>query len=179
MFTLVKIVSQWSIPLLLLAILAAGYRKKIKIYEVFIEGAMEGIKTTVKLAPYILAIFVAIGLFRNTGAINLVLYLFRPLLNILHISPELFTLGILKPLSGSAALGTTAELLKRYGPESVNGITASLIQGSCETTFYVLSVYLGAVSIKENRHLLWVGLASELLVFLLAVLLGQMLVHSN
>lgn len=175
MLPLLRIFSQWSIPLLLMAILVAGYQKKIKIYEVFIQGAMEGIKTTIHLTPYILAIFVAIGLFRNTGAVEFLVYIFKPLLLSLHIHPDLLTLAILKPLSGSAALGTTAEILRKYGPDSITGITASLIQGSSETTFYVISLYLGAVNIKKGRHLLWVGLTGELVVFLLAIFFGTTL----
>ena len=165
-------ISQWMIPLLLLVILGVGWKKKLKIYEVFIEGAMEGIRTTVRLTPYILAIFVAIGIFRNSGALDFIVYVFKPLLTFFNIPPDILTLGLLKPLSGSASLGTTAELLNKYGPDSHTGITASIIQGSSETTFYIMSLYLGSVAIKNGRHILRMGLIAELSAILLAMLIG-------
>lgn len=167
--------SYWSIPIVLLIILGAGFLKGVKVYEVFIAGAVEGIKTTLKLAPYILAIFVAIGLFRCSGALNFLIYLLRPLIRIFHLPPDLLTLGILKPLSGSAALGTTAELLSKYGPDSRLGLIASIIQGSSETTFYVTSLYLGSVHIRDGRHILAVGLLSENAAFLAAFWIGSII----
>jgi spore maturation protein B len=168
-------VSQWAIPVLLLLVLGAGFKNRVKIYEVFIQGAMEGIKTTVRLTPYVLAIFVAIGIFRDSGALDFIVYIFKPLLTFFHIPPDLLTLGLLKPLSGSASLGTTAELLNKYGPDSSTGITASIIQGSSETTFYVMSLYLGAVAIKNGRHILLMGLIAEFSAILLALALGTVI----
>lgn len=167
--------SQWAIPVLLLGILGAGWQKKIKIYEVFIQGAMEGIKITIRLTPYLIAIFVAIGIFRNSGALDFIVYFLKPLLRFFQITPDLLTLGLLKPLSGSASLGATAELLHKYGPDSATGITASIIQGSSETTFYVMSLYLGAMGIKNGRHILLMGLVSEFSAFLLALTIGPMI----
>ena len=138
---------------------------------------MEGIKTTIRLAPYILAIFIAIGIFRNSGALDLLVSLLGPLFTFLQIPPDLLTLGLLKPLSGSASLGTTAELLNKFGPDSVTGVTASIIQGSSETTFYVMSLYLGSVNIKNAPHNLFMGLVGELSVFILALLIGPLLIH--
>jgi len=168
-------ISHWAIPVIILLILGAGVVKKVRLYEVFIQGAMEGIKTTIKLTPYLLAIFVAIGLFRSSGALSLVVNLLEPILKGLGIPAELIPLGLLKPLSGSATLGLAAELLQKHGPDSSVGLMASLIQGSSETTFYVLSLYLGSVRIRDGRHLLLVGLLNEWFVFLLAIIAGMML----
>jgi spore maturation protein B len=168
-------ISQWTIPVLLLLVLGVGFKKRVKIYEVFIQGAMEGIRTTVRLTPYILAIFVAIGIFRNSGALDFLVYIFKPLLTLFSIPPDLLTLGLLKPLSGSASLGTTAELLNKYGPDSTTGIIASIIQGSSETTFYVMSLYLGAVAIKNGRHILLIGLIAEFSAIILAMIIGPMI----
>lgn len=170
-------ISEWAIPLLLLIILGFGRFKKIHIYEVFIQGAMEGIRTTIKLTPYILAIFIAVGLFRSSGALDFIVYIFKPLLNLLKVSPDLLTLGILKPLSGSASLGITAELLHKYGPDSITGVTASIIQGSSETTLYVLSLYLGSIHIKDSRHTLIMGLTGELVAFILAIGIGPFIAN--
>ncbi len=93
MINILFLFSQWSIPLLILLILGIGFKKKIKVYEIFIQGAMEGIKTTIRLTPYILAIFVAIGIFRSSGALGLVVSILKPVLNFLQIPPDLLTLG--------------------------------------------------------------------------------------
>lgn len=168
-------ISHWAVPVIIIAILLAGLIKKIHLYEVFIQGAMEGVKTTVKLTPYLLAIFVAIGLFRSSGALEFLVNLLGSILNRLGIPGELIPLGLLKPLSGSASLGFTAELLKRHGSDTPLGLMASLIQGSSETTFYVYSLYLGSVRIRDGRHLLFVGLLNEWLVFLLAIIAGMII----
>lgn len=176
---LVKIlanISGWAIPLMLLLILGTAAKKRIRIYEVFVQGAMEGLRTALQLTPYILAIFVAIGLFRASGAMDFLLYLFRPILALLGIPADLLTLGLLKPLSGSASLGVTAEILQKYHPDSRIGLIASFIQGGSETTFYVFSLYLGAVHIQDGRHILPMGLVGEFAAFLLAILLGSLII---
>lgn len=175
MFELLLICSQWAVPLLILFILGVGWCKKVPMYEVFIQGAFEGIRTTIRLAPYILAIFIAVGLFRMSGALGLVMILFNPLLGAIGLSPDLLTLGIIKPLSGSASLGITAELLNKWGPDSSIGLMASIAQGCSETTLYVLSLYLGAVGIKDSRHLLAMGLVSEMSAFWVAIGLGTLI----
>lgn len=168
-------ISHWAVPVIILLILWAGAVKKIRLYEVFVQGAMEGLKTTIKLTPYLLAIFVAIGLFRSSGALGFLVNLLGPVFKRLGIPAELVPLGLLKPLSGSASLGFTAEMLQKHGPDSPLGLMASLIQGSSETTFYVLSLYLGSVRIRDGRHLLLVGLLNEWFVFLLAIIAGMMI----
>lgn len=175
MFQIFLKVSHCAIPLLIIIIIAAGVKRRVRMYEVFIQGAMEGIKTTLKLTPYILAIFVAIGIFRSSGALEILILIFSPLLKLFGIPPDLLTLGILKPLSGSASLGITAELLQKYGPDSTIGVTASIAQASSETTFYVFSLYLGSVNLKEGRHILIMGLISELTAFMLALGFGALI----
>lgn len=170
-------ISHWAVPVIILLILVVGMVKRVRLYEVFIQGAMEGIKTTVKLTPYLLAIFVAIGVFRSSGALGLIVRLLEPVLKGLGVPAELVPLGLLKPLSGSATLGFAAELLQKHSPDSPLGLMASLIQGSSETTFYVLSLYLGSVGIRDGRHLLLVGLLNEWFVFLLAIMAGMMLAN--
>jgi spore maturation protein B len=177
MITLFMTISQWAVPVILLCILGFGRIKKIHLYEVFIQGAMEGIRTTIKLVPYIMAIFIAVGLFRGSGALGFMAGFMKPIFSLLNISPDLFTLGILKPLSGSAALGITAELLQKYGADSTTGITASIIQSSSETTLYVLSLYLGAVHIKDSRHCLIMGLTGELIAFIVAIAIGPLVAN--
>ncbi|MGD8401168.1 MAG: spore maturation protein [Bacillota bacterium] len=175
MLTALTEISQWSVPLLLLLIFGWGYKNKVRTYEVFVQGALEGLRTVGKLFPYLLAIFVVIGLFRTSGALSLMVKALRPILRLLQLPPELVTLALIKPLSGSASLAITADLLQKNGPDSSVGMIASIAQGSSETTFYVLSLYLGYVNIKNGRHTLIMGLISELAAFMLAVALGTMI----
>jgi spore maturation protein B len=165
-------IAQWMIPLLLVLVLVAGHKNKVRIYEVFVQGAYEGLRTAFKLVPYILAIFVVIGLFRTSGALCLLQDSLQPLLKWLGIPSDLLTLALLKPLSGSAALAVTADLLYKHGPDTAVGLIASIAQSCSETTFYVLSIYLGSVNIKNGRHTLWMGLISEIAAFWLAVIIG-------
>lgn len=171
MMTFFLTISQWAVPVLIFAVMMTAWRKKVPVYEVFVTGAMEGIKTAVKLTPYILAIFVAVGLFRLSGA----LHFLTSMLTWLGVPVDLITLGLLKPLSGSASLGITAEILQKHGPDSWAGIAASIIQGSSETTFYIVSLYLGSVSITEGRHILMTGLICEVAAFLLGLAIARSL----
>jgi spore maturation protein B len=175
MSTMLAAMAQWSIPLLLLLILAVGHKNKVRIYEVFIQGVWEGLRTVIKLSPYLLAIFVVIGLFRTSGALNLLVTILKPILQVLRLPPDLVTLALVKPLSGSASLAITADLLRKHGPDSPIGLIASIAQSSSETTFYVLTLYLGYVNIKDGRHTVLMGLTSELAAFLLALILGSKL----
>ena len=140
---LVSIISAWSIPLIIFIILFYGFFKKVNIYETFTEGAREGISTTLSIFPYLLAMIIAIKLIQVSGLIDLLVNLFKPISKILNIPQEVFPLMFLRPLSGSGSLSYTAFLLQEYGPDSFIGKLASTIQGSTETTFYVLAVYFG------------------------------------
>lgn len=173
MIAIFRAVSQWTVPLLILAVIMAAACKKIPVYEVFVQGALEGLKLTARLTPYILAIYVAVGLFRASGLLNY----FNTILSWLGVPPDLITLGLLKPLSGSASLGLTAEILQKHGPDSMTGTMASLIQGGSETAFYVISLYLGSVGIKDGRHILLIGLLCEAFAFWMGISLSRLLIH--
>ncbi len=169
------LVSQWALPLLLIVIPLWGLCRRVQVYQAFIEGAKEGLRTGVRIAPYLLAMLVAIGIFRAAGGLDLLVALLAPVLRPLGIHPEVLALGLMRPFSGSASLGMLADLLKTHGPDSALGLAASVVQGSTETTFYVLTVYLGAVGLTRLRHTWAVGLASDVAGFLVAVLVARLL----
>ncbi|HHU92415.1 MAG TPA: spore maturation protein [Halanaerobiaceae bacterium] len=172
---LVSIISAWSIPLIIFIILFYGFFKKVNIYETFTEGAREGISTTLSIFPYLLAMIIAIKLIQVSGLIDLLVNLFKPISKILNIPQEVFPLMFLRPLSGSGSLSYTAFLLQEYGPDSFIGKLASTIQGSTETTFYVLAVYFGAVGIKKYRYSLLVGLLTDIVGFMAAIFICRLL----
>lgn len=162
-------VSRWAIPFLLFIIPVYAYFKKVNVYEVFVEGAQEGFTTAIRILPYLVGMLVAIGVFRASGAMEYLIKIIYPVTNLLGIPGEVLPLALMRPLSGSGALGITAELIQTYGPDSFIGRVASTMQGSTDTTFYVLTVYFGSVGIKKFRHAVTVGLAADITSFLASV----------
>jgi spore maturation protein B len=175
MFDLLQEISTWSIPIIVLVILGYGYLKGIKIYDVFTDGAAEGINTVIKIFPYLLAMMIAINVFRESGALNLLVKALQPLVDLLKIPEDVVPLLFLRPLSGSGSLAYTNQLLNSYGPDSFIGKLASTIQGSTETTFYIIAVYFGAVGIKKYRYAITVGLLADLAGFFAAVFICKLL----
>ncbi|MCL4515203.1 MAG: spore maturation protein [Firmicutes bacterium] len=161
-----KEISGWTIPLMLVAIPVYGYLKGINVYNTFIKGAREGVMTGVRIIPYLVAIFVAIAIFRTSGVLEWATNAIAPFTRLLHVPAEVMPLVLIRPLSGNGAMGVMIELLKVHGPDSLIGRMASVLQGSTETTFYVLTVYFGAIGVKNTRHTLAVGLLADLAAFL-------------
>lgn len=161
--------SLWAVPVLLLTILLVGMLRGVKVYEAFVEGAADGFHTSVRIMPFLVAMMVAIYIFRSSGALQAITLLFQPLLSHIGVPAELLPLAILRPLSGTGALGITTELLHTYGPDSMIGRMASTILGSTDTTFYILTVYFGAVGIQNPRYSVFVGLLGDLVGFLGAI----------
>lgn len=145
-------ISLWAIPVMLVGIPLIGMIRKVKVYDVFVEGAKEGFEVAVKIIPFLVGILVAIGMFRGSGAMDLLTSALRPLMAATGFPSELVPLAILRTLTGSGSLAFTTDLVKTYGPDSLMGRMAATMYGSSETTFYVLAVYFGAVSIKRTRH---------------------------
>lgn len=169
MLSTLNIISRWAIPCLLLMIPTIGLVKKVPVYESFVEGAKEGFQTAVRLIPFLVAMFIALQIFRQSGAMNGLIYILKPFTNALHIPEEVLPLALIRPISGSGALAMLANILEQYGPDSFIGRLASTIQGSTETTFYVLTVYLGSVGVRKVRHTLAASLISDIAGLLAAV----------
>jgi len=151
--------------------------RKINVYETFIEGAKEGFKTAIVIIPYLVAMLVAIGVFRNAGAMAFLIDSIELLIKSLGINAD-FVAGlptaIMKPLSGSGARGMMVETMKTYGADSFQGRLASVLQGSTETTFYVLAVYFGVVGIRNTRYAVVCGLLADLAGIMASILLAYL-----
>jgi len=169
MFGLIQGLSSIAVPFIILFIVVHGYLNGVKVYEVFVEGAAEGIKTAVKVLPYLVAMLLAIGIFRSSGAMEIFTAALRYPAWVLGIPQEVIPLMLMRPLSGSGALGVVSEILKTYGPDSFAGRVASTMMGSTETIFYTIAVYFGAVGIKDTRHVLHAALLADLAGILAAV----------
>ncbi|MCX6133383.1 MAG: spore maturation protein [Ignavibacteriales bacterium] len=172
---IINVVSILAIPLLLLIFLGYGILKKVRVYEVFVEGAKEGFTTAIRIIPYLVAMLFAIGIFRASGALELLTALLAPATNLIGMPPETLPMALMRPLSGSGSLGIMTELMKVHGPDSFIGILASTMYGSSETTFYVLAVYFGSVQIKNTRHAVPAGLIADVFGMLGAVLICRIL----
>jgi spore maturation protein B len=171
----VTLVSAIAIPMFILVFLGWGLIKKVKVYEVFVEGAKDGFNTAVKIIPYLVAMLFAIGVFRASGAMDVVVAILSPVTNLIGMPAEVLPLGLLRPLSGSGSMGLMTELMKTNGPDSFIGVLASTMFGSSETTFYILAVYFGSVGIKNTRHALPAGLIADLFGMLGAVFITRIL----
>lgn len=163
------------IPIIILIILSYGHLKGVKVYEAFIEGARDGLMITFNILPYIAAMLLAVGMLRNSGGLNFMLYVLRPMTNAAGIPEEVVPLIIMKPLSGSGALGILADILKRNGADSHEGILASIIMSSTETIFYTITVYFGSVGIKNIRHTLAAALIADVTGVAAAILVCRFL----
>jgi spore maturation protein B len=155
-------VSLWAIPVLLVAIPFVGLLRGVKVYDVFIEGAKEGFDVAVKIIPFLVGILVAIGMFRGSGAMDLLTGAMRPLASATGFPAELVPLAILRSLTGSGSLAFATDLVKTHGPDSVIARTAATMYGSSETTFYVLAVYFGAVGVRRTRHAVPAALVGDM-----------------
>ncbi len=156
-----NILSIVAIPLFIFIVIIVGLYKKLKVYELFIEGAKDGFTIAIKIIPYLVAILVAISMFRASGALDYFTKLISPLTNLVGYPPEAIPMAIMRPLSGGGAQGIMAEILKTHGPDSFIGLLVSTMFGSTETTFYVLAVYFGAISIRKTRHAVISGLIGD------------------
>lgn len=171
MVNLIGTLSTWAIPMMILLIFSYAIWKRVNIYEAFIEGASQGFQIAVDLIPYLLAMMVAIGIFRSSGAMGILAIIMQPVTDFLGIPSEILPLAILRPLSGGGALGVSAELIHAYGADSFIGRLASTMQGSSDTTFFVLTLYFGSVGIKHYRHALGLGLLADGITFVASVYL--------
>lgn len=171
----IEVLSIVAIPALIILFIGYGALKKIRVYEQFVEGAKEGFNIAVRIIPYLVAMLMAIGIFRAGGAMDWLSYILKPITDFIGMPAEALPMALMRPLSGSGSLGIMTEIIKVHGPDSFIGIMVSTFFGSTETTFYVLAVYFGAINIKNTRHALPAGLIADIAGILGAVFIVRML----
>jgi spore maturation protein SpmB len=176
-----KGISPWIIPGLMVAFLGFGAARRVRVYEVFVEGAKEGFQVAVRIIPYLVAILVAVGMLRASGALDALTTWLGTVTGHMGLPGEALPMALLRPLSGSGAYGILASIINdpAIGPDSYVGYLVSTFQGSTETTFYVIAVYFGAVQIRRMRHALAAALTADLAGIAGAVVACQWLIaHS-
>lgn len=166
---IMNIISLWALPAIILLILTMGLIKKLPIYEIFTDGAKDGFKISINIIPYLVAIIVAISMFRASGIIELIEQAFSHVLALIHVPASVIPIMIVRSLSGSAALGVFSDIANNLGPDDYATKLSAIMVGSSETTFYVLAVYFGAVGISKLRYALIVGLLADFIGIVAAV----------
>ena len=159
---------QLTVPLLMAAVALVGTARKVDVYSALTSGAGDGLGILIKIIPALVALMPAVYMLRASGALELAAQALAPVLAVLGIPPETVGLLLVRPISGSAALGVGAELISSYGPDSVIGRTAAVMLGSTETTFYTVAVYFGAAGIRRTRYTIPAALCADLTGFIAA-----------
>ncbi|MFZ1082113.1 MAG: spore maturation protein [Candidatus Kryptoniota bacterium] len=172
---ILEAVSITVIPLIVAGFIFYAAKKKVPVYESFVSGAKGGFDVAIKIIPYLVAMLVAIGIFRASGAMDILVGLLAPIGHLIGMPPEVLPIALLRPLSGSGSLGLMSDIMKKYGPDSFIGVLVSTMYGSSETTFYVIAVYFGAVNISRTRHAVAAGLIADVVGMIGALLICKIL----
>jgi spore maturation protein B len=172
---IINTVSLWAIPFLVAFIPLYGWIKGVKIYDVFVEGAQEGFQMAIRMIPFLVGILVALNIFQVSGALDAVIRVLSRPLGYVGVPAAVVPLMLVRPLSGGAALGITTGLLHHYGPDSFIGNLATTLQGSTDTTFYVVTLYFGSIAVRKTRYALTIALLGDFAGFVAAVVLSHWL----
>ncbi|HEY5586413.1 MAG TPA: nucleoside recognition domain-containing protein [Ruminiclostridium sp.] len=159
----IRHLSDYAIPMIFIVILLVAVLKKVKAYDLFVDGAKEGIETIFKIMPSLVGLLVAVGVFKASGALDFLIFILRPLIDALGMPPQVAPLALLRPISGSASFAFVTEIIKAFGPDSHEGRVAATMMGSTETIFYTLAVYYGAVGIKNIRYTIIAALMADVI----------------
>lgn len=168
-------ISSLIMPLLVLIIITYGVIKKVDVYDVFVEGSKESFDVICSMFPCLLSMILGVNLFVKSGAIDFLLNLVKPLFEIINVPIQIIPLSIMRPISGSASLALLNNIFESFGPDGYIGRLASVIQGSTDTTFYIITLYFGCVGIKKIRYALWAGLASDLIGIIASIIIVKLM----
>ncbi|OLN23272.1 spore maturation protein [Domibacillus antri] len=159
----------WLIPLIIAVVIAAGLYREVNIYTALTDGAKEGMQTWAAIVPHLVIMMAAVAVFRASGAADWIAGLLQPVTSLVGIPPEVVPLAIIRPISGSATLAMLDQIMREFGPDSYIAKLAAVMQGSTDTTLYVLAIYFGAAGIKKTGDALKIGLLADAAAFIAAV----------
>ena len=169
-----EIISKIILPVFIIVIVFYGVKKKINVYDTFLEGAKEGLVTTFSIFPAIIAMIFAINIFLDSNVLGFVIKILNPLLGRVTVPLEIIPMALLRPVSGTASLAIMNDIFKNFGPDSFVGRLASVLQGCTDTTIYVIALYFGTVKITKIKHALWGGLFADLMGIIAAIILTNL-----
>lgn len=168
-------ISNLIIPLMVLFIIIYGIKKKVNIYDEFLTGSTESFGMILKIFPCLLAMILGINIFLKSGLLNIITNILEPFFDLIKIPIQVFPMMIMRPISGTSSLAILNNLFETFGPDSIIGILGSIIQGSTDTTFYVITLYFGSIGIKKIRYALWAGLFADLIGITAAIIITNIL----
>ena len=175
MIEVINFVSNLAMPLIILIIVIYGLVEKKEIFDVFIEGAKDGIKIVINIFPTLIGLFLAVGTLRSSGVIDIVINFLEPILNLINFPSEIMPLAILRPISGSSSIAIATDIMKQFGVDSQIGMMASVIMGATETTLYTIAVYSSSVKIKKTRFVLIAALTADIVGIITSVVVCRFL----
>lgn len=171
----INFMSNIAMPLIILLIVIYGLIQKIKIFDIFLEGAKEGIHILISIFPTLIGLFVAVGALRSSGILDFIINLISPILDIFNFPTEIMPLALIRPISGSSAIAVATDLMKTYGVDTKIGLMTAVIMGSTETTLYTIAIYSSSVGIKNTRFVLYASLLADFIGILVSVLIVPIL----
>lgn len=171
----IRFFSELLIPLMILIFVISGIRKKMDVFKEFTKGIKESVYTVLNIFPAVAGIMIAIGMMRASGLLTALSELLSPLTDFFNISSEIVQISLLRPLSGSGGLAMLADIIKNSGPDSLTGMTASVICAATETTFYTIAVYFGAIEITDTRHTIKCALIADTVSIVSAIIISKLL----
>lgn len=163
-------ISDWAIPAILAIVILSGLFRGINVFDAFLDGARDGLGVAVRIVPALVALITAVGIFKASGALDLITHALSPFTERIGLPGEVVPLALLRPISGSGAMVVYNDILQAYGPDSLIGRIASVMQGSTETTFYTIAIYYGATSIRRTRHTLPASVTADFVGFVMSAL---------
>lgn len=158
---IIEYFSNIAMPLMIIIIVLYGVIERKKVFDIFLEGAKEGIGVVFNIFPTLVGLFVAIGALRSSGIIDLIINFLTPVLNLVNFPTEILPLALIRPISGSSSIAVATDIMNKFGVDSNIGLMASVIMGSTETTVYTIAVYTSSVGIKKTRFVLWAALIAD------------------
>ncbi|WEG14982.1 spore maturation protein [Pullulanibacillus sp. KACC 23026] len=158
----ISTISIWIVPMLIAIVLFHGTVKRVPTYEAFVDGGKDGFEIAISIIPYLVGMLVSIGVFRASGAMDAFVHLLQPALKYIGVPPEVVPQILIRPISGNGALGMMTDIIHTHGPDSFLGNLSSTLQGATDTTFYIITVYFGAVGIRKIGYAMKVGLLADL-----------------
>lgn len=173
--TLINYISDIAVPATILIIILYGLIEKEQVFDIFLEGAKEGIQIVINIFPTLLGLFLSISVLRASGVIDAITNFTLPLLNLLKVPSEILPLAILRPISGSASMAIATDIMANFGVDSLIGLISSTIMGSTETTLYTIALYTSAVKIKKTRFVLIAALLADFIGMLTSVIFWRIM----
>ena len=167
--------SNMAMPLMIIVIVIYGVIERKKVFDIFLDGAKEGISVVLNIFPTLVGLFVAIGALRSSGIIDLIVNFLTPILSFVNFPTEILPLALIRPISGSSSIAVATDIMNTFGVDSNIGLIASVIMGSTETTVYTIAVYTSSVGIKKTRFVLWASLIADFVGIITSVIVCRFL----